>query len=333
MKNNINIKDDDWDWMTEEYFFHKLLRGATEDSYIKVLRGFRKFIGPNVKPEDIDHKDILRWRRLVLNEKKLSPHTWNNKVTHMRALYNFALKTKRISPRDNPFNKVSARSPKKRKKTLEKSQMTRVYLVMQQFEEKESDAVGRDLNCALFPLWFWRTVVDTLRYTGMRQNQLLHVRLKDINLTNSSIDLRLEGSKNYREWSVPVVSQLWPRLAYLISKAEDCGAGPSDHIFNVNRFLCLDKERAFLPVNTPLQPIRSFFRRLSKECGFAVSPHRFRHTLATVLMMAPDRNLQLVKSMLGHRSLATTMEYIDINMDVAGKTLERELALYTDSIR
>ncbi|STP92312.1 putative integrase [Enterobacter hormaechei] len=78
------------------------------------------------------------------------------------------------------------------------------------------------------------------------------------------------------------------------------------------------------------QKIRSFFRRLSKECGFAVSPHRFRHTLATELMKAPERNLQLVKDLLGHRSVSTTMEYVELNMDIVGKTLEEELSLHTD---
>lgn len=78
------------------------------------------------------------------------------------------------------------------------------------------------------------------------------------------------------------------------------------------------------------QPVKSFFRRLSKECGFAVSSHRFRHTFATILMNSPDRNLPLVKGLLGHSSVSTTMEYIDINMRVAAKTLETELSLYTD---
>ncbi|MDE9448122.1 tyrosine-type recombinase/integrase, partial [Xenorhabdus bovienii] len=59
-------------------------------------------------------------------------------------------------------------------------------------------------------------------------------------------------------------------------------------------------------------------------------PHRFRHTLATELMKAPDRNLQLVRCLLGHRSVATTMEYIDIDMEIAGKTLANELAFYLD---
>ena len=79
-----------------------------------------------------------------------------------------------------------------------------------------------------------------------------------------------------------------------------------------------------------LQKIRSFFRRLSKECGFTVSPHRFRHTLATELMKSPERNLQLVKDLLGHRSVSTTMEYVELKMDIVGKTLEAELSLHTD---
>lgn len=35
--------------------------------------------------------------------------------------------------------------------------------------------------------------------------------------------------------------------------------------------------------------------RLSKECGFDVGPHRFRHTLVTELMKASDCNLQIAR--------------------------------------
>ncbi|KAF0776956.1 integrase [Salmonella enterica subsp. enterica serovar Worthington str. BCH-3008] len=69
---------------------------------------------------------------------------------------------------------------------------------------------------------------------------------------------------------------------------------------------------------------------MSKECGFDVSPHRFRHTLATTLMSSPERNLQLVKGLLGHRNVSTTMEYVDISMDIVSQALEKEMALYTD---
>ncbi len=49
-------------------------------------------------------------------------------------------------------------------------------------------------------------------------------------------------------------------------------------------------------------------------------------------MKAPERNLQLVKDLLGHRSVSTTMEYVELNMDIVGKTLEEELSLHTDLV-
>jgi integrase len=319
-----------WAGLMEEYFFKTPLRKASEWSYTKVLKGFRQFVGEDVMPESVTQRDVLRWRRYVLQEKKLSSHTWNNKVTHMRALFNFALKTEYIAAADNPFNGVSIKKAEKRKKILSKSQLIQLYLTMEQFEEQLLTAKGRDCKCALAPVWFWRIVLDTLRYTGMRQNQLLHVRVKDVSLRDNCITLRQEGSKTHLEWAVPIVRQLRPGLELLLKRMQECDAGPSDHLFHYERLTCLDREREHLPADPSVQPLRSFFRRLSEECGFAVSAHRFRHTLATQLMEAPDRNLHLVKGLLGHRSITTTMEYIDINMEVVGKTLERELALYTD---
>jgi hypothetical protein len=48
---------------------------------------------------------------------------------------------------------------------------------------------------ALLPAWFWLTVVNVFRYTAIRQNQLLHIRLGDINLEEKWIDLNIEERK------------------------------------------------------------------------------------------------------------------------------------------
>jgi site-specific recombinase XerD len=317
-----------WKELIDEYFFSRILREDSEWSYKKVVRGFRKHIGDSRSPYSITNRDVLEWRRHVLNTQCLSPHTWNNKVTHMRALYNFAISKKLAEFSSNPFNGVVVKKDKKKKKTLTKNQMTRVWLTMQQFFETDEKPTRK---CALRPVWFWITVLDTLRFTGMRQNQLLHIRLKDVCLEEGWIELRLEGSKTYREWRVPIVTYLRPRLKFLIDRAQECGAADSDALFHYERFVAVPAARSKLPEKPSLQPLRSFFRRLSKECGFAVSPHRFRHTLATVLMSSPDRNLQLVKGLLGHRCVSTTMEYVDINIEVAGKALEQELSLYVDN--
>ncbi|MBD2786485.1 site-specific integrase [Xenorhabdus sp. DI] len=325
-----------WDELLDEYFFSHMLRPATEWSYRKVKRGFVNFMGETVPPEEVTHWDVLKWRRHILGEKKQSSYSWNNKVAHLRAVFNFGMERQLLPHTQNPFNDTAVKKEKKKKKILSKSQITRIYLLMQQYEEAErTQATPRGGRCALYPTGYWLTVLDTLRFTGMRLNQLLHLRLRDINLENNSIELRVEGSKNHSEWRVPMIRQLKPRLAQLVEQAKACGAKDDDPLFDLSRLRYHGQVTSYnynynYNYDRENQYIRSFFQRLSKECGFAVSSHRFRHTLATELMKSPDRNLHLVKCLLGHRSLATTMEYIDIDMEIAGKTLESELVFCMD---
>ncbi|CNL18938.1 Phage integrase [Yersinia frederiksenii] len=175
--------------------------------------------------------------------------------------------------------------------------MNTLYLLMRQYCERERDLPASHRfnvrNHAFHPSWFWLTVLDILRYTGMRQNQLLHLRLCDINLGERSIALRIAGAKNYKEHCVPIVSILFPQLKLLVNRSLDAGAEPEDQLFNVGRF--------------------------------TVSPHRFRHTIATHMMQSPDRNLQAVKKLLEHVSIQSTLEYIDENVDSLRDILEKEL--------
>ncbi|MFG6076909.1 tyrosine-type recombinase/integrase [Erwinia sp. OPT-41] len=317
-----------WDELLDDYFFAHSLRPDSEWSYEKVVKGFKRYFG-QVPPAQITHRQVLEWRRYLLKDKKQAVATWNNKITHLSALYNHGMESKLLVVEKNPFNKSKVRKDKKGKKTLTRQQLVRVYLIMQQFEEAERAGRGnRRRRNALRPMWFWLTVLDALRYTGMRLNQLLHIRLRDINLCEGYMDLCLEGSKTHREWRVPVVSALNPRLRHLVAKSAALGAGKNDYLFDVNRIL-LNKNVLWDAAQVH-QKLRSFFRRLSKECGFAVSPHRFRHTLATELMTSPERNLMLVKDLLGHQSVSTTMEYVGLKMDIVGKTLEAEMSLHTD---
>ncbi|MDE9430622.1 tyrosine-type recombinase/integrase [Xenorhabdus bovienii] len=323
-----------WEALLDEYFFSHILRPDTEWSYRKVVRGFTRFMGEAASPVQVTHRDVLRWRRHLLLEKKQSSHTWNNKVAHLRAIFNFGMEQKLLPHTENPFNNAVVKKEKKKKKILSESQINRINLLMGKFAEDERTQVApKGGRCALYPTWYWSTVLATLRFTGMRQNQLLHLQLRDINLEGNSIELGLAGSKNHCEWEVPIVHPLKPQLAHLIERATAAGAESGDPIFDLSRLSVPHPSRLSrykYDINREKQQLRSFFRRLSRECDFAVSPHRFRHTVASTLMKAPDRNLPLVKRLLGHRNVATTMEYIDLDMEVTGKTLERELGLYTD---
>lgn len=87
---NEHVMDDiTFEFLIEQYFYYKLLRPTTMRSYRKVLRTFEEFTSLN--PAQVDQLTVLQWRHIVLGEHKRSSRTWNNKVSHMRALFNFGM--------------------------------------------------------------------------------------------------------------------------------------------------------------------------------------------------------------------------------------------------
>ncbi len=307
-----------------DYFFSKTLRPATEWSYRKVLHSFRNYTGENLLPGQVDRLTVLNWRQHVLNEQGLSSITWNNKVAHMRAIFNYAMTQEFLTLKNNPFNGVVARPDIKRKKTLSDAVIQKIYLVMEARETQERIGIMGRTRCALRPAWFWLTVVDTLRYTGMRQNQLLHIRIGDVNLEEGWINLRSESAKNHKEHRVPIISVLRPRLERLMTGLLERGAHSGDQLFNVGWF---DGKKEVVTDNMDYPLVRSFFRRLSRECRCAISPHRFRHTIATNLMKSPDRNLKIVQTLLGHSTVAVTLEYVEGDMDSLKQALEEQFGV------
>ncbi|HGG5995623.1 TPA: tyrosine-type recombinase/integrase [Salmonella enterica subsp. diarizonae serovar 61:r:z53] len=311
-KNGITFK-----MLLNDYFETHHLRADTRWSYEKVTRTLIDFLGKDVLPADISKIHVHQWRQKVLYEQKLSTWTWNNKVRHMRAIFNHGIKTGLFSQDgktfENPFYKVVVRQEVKRKKILSRKQMTGLYLVMERHEIMEAQGIWKGGRCALMPARFWLTVLDTLGYTGMRQNQLLNLRMGDILRDEDMIVLQARSSKNHNENRVPVTPVLRDRLYPLMDELELRGMKKTDQLFNVSWFLA---GRKAAETRMGVYSIRAFFRRLSRECGYAISPHRFRHTIATELMKLPGSNLKLVKDLLGHSSIHTTLEYV--NGDIEG---------------
>lgn len=311
--------------LTDQYFYSKSLRPKTIESYLKVVRTFEDF--SSVLPTEMDQHVVLSWRHLVLKEQKRAPRTWNNKVTHMRALFNFGIAQGFLSLGENPFYYTQVRVGRKRKKVLTKNQMDALYRRVELYLDLERAHGNALLHIgrpnAMLPAWFWNTVMNVLRYTAMRMGQLLFIRWCDINLEERLINLSSEGSKNHNDSQIPIVDALYPSLEYLLKRAEEEGMEPEHQLFNVGWFDPRRKRK--YPDVMDERPLRAFFRRLSRECNFTISPHRFRHTVATHMMKSPERNLYVVKRLLGHVSLASTMEYIDESVDNLRDILETEL--------
>lgn len=311
-----------WSDFVEEYILEKRLRTASEWSYRKVCGNFYNYLGLSVLPVNVTRRHALSWRKTVLKIERRQEATWNNKASHMNALFNYAMKRKLFEIKENPFSETKVKAGKK--KTMRQTQISHAYRVMEAREEEELRLGVLASRNALFPAWFWLTMLDTLYYTGMRQNQLLHLRVGDIFLDENIIRLGNEGSKNHHEYALPVVSYLKPRLELILKKAGERGLNKNDLLFNIPVFTGKD-ENITEDMGSP--PVRSFFRRLSRECGFTVTSHRFRHTLATEMMRRPEQNLYITRNVLGHSSMVSTLEYIERDLDAERMVLEKQFAV------
>jgi len=131
----------------------------------------------------------------------------------------------------------------------------------------------------------------TLTHTGLRVNELLDLRLSDLDLPGRRLLIRQakNGADRLVYLTPPVVTALHSHLARR-------PASEDDHLWQ--------------DAGQPLTANQIRYRLLGwgQACDVAVSPHRLRHTFATRLVNH-GLPLEAVRKLLGHTTLAMTQHY------------------------
>ncbi|MDQ7912352.1 site-specific integrase [Pseudomonas sp. 102515] len=121
-----------------------------------------------------------------------------------------------------------------------------------------------------------------------------------------TINIRSEGDKTHKEFFLPISGPLYEHIDRAIAWADSLHFKATDQLFNVNRFSSHYRRETM-----DIHQIEARYRKLMALVGTRMTPHRFRHTLASGLMRQADRNIHVAKALLNHSSIATTMEYIE----------------------
>jgi integrase/recombinase XerD len=165
-----------------------------------------------------------------------------------------------------------------------------------------------------------RFMVTLLGDSGLRIGEALGLRRSDLHLLPDSRSLGcgvLGAHVHVRHRANPngaLAKSRFPRTVpasdavlasyadYQHERAEVLGGGGCDLVF-VNLY--------HEPLGAPMtyRAAKRLFERLARDCGFAVRPHMFRHTAATSWVRA-GTDLDVVRSLLGHVSLASTTVYL-----------------------
>lgn len=271
------------------------MRPDTEKAYRKVVNQLLKYY-PKKSVNALKKDDVVVWRTDVL--KRIKPVTWNNYCRHLKSLYNFAIEHKLIKKKENPFRKMMVREGKAPRKVLDEFVFRKIELLFQTEE---------NLPNRLKPTWFVLCLINVLKYTGIRRAQLVKLRIKDICLPRKMICIPAYFNKSHKYHEIPIPQILFPDFQRIHYELRKMGENEDAQFFNINRFSSTNYRKTENMSNHQLSHV---FNILSKSINCKVSPHRFRHTLATKLIKNKT-SIYDVKRILGHSDSKVTMSYIE----------------------
>ncbi len=231
---------------------------------------------------DITQSCIRSWM-VNLKEQKLTGKTINRKLSVLRSFFKFLLKQGVITtlPTNTIFTqKISKRLP--------------VFV-----KEKELQELANVLDTSTED---WKSLnakmIVTLFYaTGMRLSELITLKEKQIDTSRSQIKVLGKGNK---ERVIPVSKETLENIYdYLDIKKRELPEANDEVLLVTEKGKPLYAKYAYLLVNQYLGQVSTLDKK---------SPHVLRHSFATHLMNN-GADLNAVKELLGHASLAATQVY------------------------
>ena len=232
----------------------------------------------------ITANNVRAWM-VDLSTKKDTTRTIRRKIQALRAFYRFLMKHGKV--KDNPAAEVElAKLPKRLPDCIRPANVESVFA--EPVELSDFGAV-RD-----------RLIMLMLYSTGIRRAEL--IGLRDVDVDMAARELKVHGKRN-KDRIVPFGKELYEEIsAYRKLRDEEVGENVNGAFF-------------VLASGKPLYP--SFVYRLVHEelskvgGGSRYSPHVLRHTFASA-MLNNGAELNSVKELLGHESLAATQIYTHI---------------------
>jgi integrase len=293
----------------ELYIALRSLRPNTVEIYREKIALLISLIGEDKPIDQIDALAICKARDRILVDCKAS--TFNLVRRHWRSVFNFAVNEEWI--KKSPINKVmpapEISQPPRRISNAAVAQL------LERLEENQMPTWGR-------PCQFWLAFISVLVSTGMRLGQIRGLNWGDVDFASKTILLRAITSKTHREWTIPLTSVAYGPLLELYEQVKQISTEhvePEKAVFNISLFKVRNQRE--LRERMSESQIARFFRGIREDFHINMSCHRFRHTVGTE-MMKRVRNPKIVQTLLGHRSLATTMIYVHVDVDAMREPLE-----------
>ncbi len=259
----------------------------TVQAYKTDLCAFAFFCSESIEFENIENANYSMIRSWIVNlvDQGVSNRSVNRKVSSLKTFYKYLQEIEIV--------KVNPLAKHKSLKTKKEPQIP--------FSFQEVENVLRNLDEDSFESLRDKLIIDMLFSTGMRRIELINLKGSDVDLSLSVA--KVLGKRN-KERIVPLLNDT---IRILIKyQKEKLNLG-----FH-NEFLFVTSKGNKIYETLVYRIINSYFSKVSAKVK--CSPHILRHTFATELLNK-GADLNSVKELLGHSSLASTQVYTHNNLE------------------
>ena len=256
----------------------------TVTAYKKDLEDFQMFAQEAFGYKEISgaNYSVIRSWIVSMVDSGIANRSINRKVSSLKTYYKFLLKTKQIEATPLAQHKALKTAKKVQVPFSEKEIQEALQLLN---EEGEGFEPARN-----------KLIVELFYATGMRRAELVSLRLKDVSMQNKT--LKVLGKRN-KERVIPLLDSVVVTLSTYLQERERIGVVDNEFLLLTNKGVKIYETLVYRIVN-------SYFSKASVKVK--KSPHILRHSFATHLLNE-GADLNAVKELLGHASLASTQVY------------------------
>ena len=262
----------------------------TIKAYENDIKSFIEFNRKEFGESSINNANYSQLRSWIVKlvESKISNRSINRKISSLNSYYKFFLKIEQI--KKNPLENHKALKTKK--------------IIQLPFSEKE---VINALNINNFQDSYEgkrdRLIIEMLYSTGVRRIELIGLKIKDIDFSSSRI--KVLGKRNKERFIPMLKSTISLVKEYLDFRSELNKIKDKDFLFLTSKGEKIYENLVYRITNKYFDYVSSKVKK---------SPHILRHSFATHLLNN-GADLNAVKDLLGHSSLAATQLYTNRSIE------------------